>query len=114
MKKMIAMVLCLVLALSMVGCGNKVYLDNKTMIIGKVIDWGVTSVTIEVAESSIGTIKEGSTIFFEQDDMDNHKNWINLSIDDQVQVIFDGESILTGGSPISIEKVYAISHISEK
>ena len=33
----------------------------------------------------------------------------NLSIDDQVQVVFDGEHILDSGNPISLEKVYAIS-----
>ena len=44
--------------------------------------------------------------------MDNHKNWINLSIDDQVQIIFDGECVLDSGDPISLEKVYTINRLS--
>lgn len=112
MKKNIAIVLCLVLVLLIVGCGNKMNLDGKPTITGIVIDWWGTSVTIEVTESSIDTIQEGSMIFFEQDDMDNFRDWIDLSIDDQVQIIFDGESILTGGSPISLEKVYKVSKLS--
>ena len=112
MKKIIAIVLCLVLVLLIVGCGNKMDLDGKPTITGIVIDWWGTSVTIEVTESSIDTIKEGSMIFFEQDDMDNFRDWIDLSIDDQVQIIFDGEAILTGGSPISLEKVYKVSKLS--
>ena len=112
MKKIIAMALCLVLAFSLVGCGNKVDLDDKPTITGKVIDWWGTSVTIEVSTSSLDSIKEGSRVFFEQDDMDNHKKWINLSIDDQVQIIFDGECVLDSGDPISLEKVYTINRLS--
>lgn len=113
MTKNMAMVFCLVLVLSLVGCGKKVDLDDKPTITGKVIDWWGTSVTIEVSVSSLDSIKEGAKVFFEQDDMDNYKNWIELSMDDQVQVIFDGECILDSGDPISLEKVYAIIHLTE-
>ena len=56
MKKIIAMALCLVLAFSLVGCGNKVDLDDKPTITGKVIDWWGTSVTIEVSTSSLDSM----------------------------------------------------------
>lgn len=111
MKKNIAIVLCLVLVCSMVGCGEKVNLDDEPTISGKVIEWWVSSVIIEVTESSIDAIKEGALVFFEAENMDNFRDWIDLSIDDQVQVIFDGDHILTGGSPITLEKVYKISKL---
>lgn len=56
MKKIIAMALCLVLAFSLVSCGNKVDLDEKPTITGKVIDWWGTSVTIEVSTSSLDSM----------------------------------------------------------
>ena len=112
MKKILLLVLCLVLIFTVASCGKKVDLDDKPTITGKVIDWWGTSVTIEVAESSIDSIKEGSKVFFEQDDMDNYKKWIELTINDQVQVIFDVESVLDG-DPISLEKVYEINHLNE-
>lgn len=118
MKKITAMVICLVFVLSLVGCGNTPNPGSGegskpygAEISGKVIEWWGSSVDIEVIESNLDSIEKGTRVFIEKGSMNNDKDWVNLSIDDQVKVTFDVNHI-KDGTPVSLEKVYSISVIT--